>query len=866
MLMGLKNLVIVLVVLVFSIFVHAEEYDKTSFYIAYNTKDKTEFALVMPMVNKVYTHKAGKIKAGDLTQIGDQFNTFPTYNNGELCFSELHSSATGEAGASIMAGKCYKVDFFYTQKKVIDKGMVFMLYYKPLNKVYEGLAGQPKSFLIVKNGTQIINKNSITNDDYSYFYFYTSTAIAMLTHTINAVPEKPKLSSVINTAGDGNITVSWEEVSQSTHYNLYWKTENNATWHKIVDVNSSYIHKDTEDNIKYSYYVTALNSRGESNASNIMSVTTRSPKISGTAFSFDSDSNPYSDINGTGIAYVCLLDMNYSIRGTCKYTVKDNTLQIHQSLPFNFEVERNRPYLLTAGLYDGTLVALGRLTPSITADSEQNITFKSDLVFSLLSTNLYYTGKISDDLKLNGLTQKELSTYLEKSKKAVENYMAFVDDRNSTHGADRLVEGLYNMSRDFINARSEFNVTNKAVIRAYGGYIDDDKYTRTLDDILDDPIPPLNPGFLFAAKKSLTSGGSEVVLGFSELDLKRWDFVGKGYMPHINVGGNRMVYQADYYNSTYKTNIGLIYIDTLGESNKKVRISPTDMHCNYPEISPDGKTVAMSCIKLDDSGKSINLMGPENIYTVSVDGTWDYPVDSLKSITSDDHFYEIKNIIYYGNSGPTWSKDGRYIYFTKLTENNESTNFLSVIKRYDTQSKKLEDFISIPNAVLGNDLVISPDMKYAYLSAYSFENKTMDIYKITLDPKAFSIQVIANSSDYSEWFPSISYDGHYIIYTKTGNEKSPSMKLLNRYTLKEVYTINNFANALEYFTPLLTATSFVMVADEKFETDENGVANIDKNDTRTSGFNGMSDHTRIYNEINTILRDVGVTTPYISYW
>ncbi len=863
MLMGLKTLVIVLVLFVSNIFAYAEEYDKTSFYVAYNVENRTEYVLVMPMVNKVYTHKAGEIGPGDLTQIGDQFNAFPTYSSGELCFSELHSSATGEAGASVMAGKCYSVDFFYTQKKSINEGVAFMLYYKPQNKVYEGLAGKSDSFLVVRDGDTVINKNSITDDDYSYFNFYTNTA--MLTLNISDVPEKPKLSSVINKSGDGNITITWEEVSQSTQYNLYWKTENNATWHKIADTSSSYIHENTEDNVTYSYYVTALNSIGESNVSNTMSVTTRSPKISGTAFSFDSDWDANDEINGTGVARVCLLDMNYSVMGECIYNLVENntSLELQQSISFNFDVKRDTVYLLYSALYDSNTMALGALTQPVTADTEQNITFESDLVFSLLNTNLYHNGKISNDLKLDGLTYKELSIYLEKSQKAVDNYMDFIEDPNSEHGADRIVDGLYNMSRDFLNARSEFNITNKAVLRAYGGYMDDEEYTRTLDDILDDPIRPLNPGFLFAAQKNLTSGGSEVVLGFSEVDLERWDFVGKGYMPHMNVGGDRMVYQSDYYNSAY----GIIYIETLGENNKKVRISPIDMHCNYPEISPDGKTVVMSCIKPDNSGKATYLMGPENIYTVSVDGSWDYPVDSLKAITTDTeintYFYEKKNLFYYGNSGPTWSKDGRYIYFIKLTENSESTNFLTVIRRYDTQNKILKDLITLSGVVFGNDLVIAPDTKHGYISAFNFDNGTMDIYKINFDPKAFTAERIAGSPSYSEWYPSISYDGSFIFYTQSSGLEPASIKLINRYTFEEVYDFGDFANASAYFTPLLTATTFAMVAEEEYDTDEKGVVDTGTSDTRTTDFDGFSDHERIYDQTNTALRSSGMTMPYM---
>ncbi len=154
---------------------NATEYDKTSFYVAYDSDNPSEYVLVMPSVNKVYTHKAGEITGSDLKQIDTQFTAFPTYDDGELCFSGLNEEASGNNGASIMADRCYDVDFFYTQKEVADGGVAFILTYTPLDRVYEGLAGDAKSFQIVKDGKKIHNENSITQDDYLYFIFNPNT-------------------------------------------------------------------------------------------------------------------------------------------------------------------------------------------------------------------------------------------------------------------------------------------------------------------------------------------------------------------------------------------------------------------------------------------------------------------------------------------------------------------------------------------------------------------------------------------------------------------------------------------------------------------------------------------------------------------
>jgi len=150
----------------------------------------------MPAVNKVYTHKAGHILPTDLKQVDTQFVSFPTYNNGELCFSDLVSGASGDNGASVMAGKCYDVNFFYTQKiGIIDKGVAFILTYTPTDKVYEGLAGDATSFKVVRDGNTIHNENSISEDDYTIYRFDVRTAIAY-------VGEEPGIASLSGNAGD----------------------------------------------------------------------------------------------------------------------------------------------------------------------------------------------------------------------------------------------------------------------------------------------------------------------------------------------------------------------------------------------------------------------------------------------------------------------------------------------------------------------------------------------------------------------------------------------------------------------------------------------------------------------------------------
>lgn len=176
----MKKVVFVLLFIGISLF--AKIYNKTSFYIAYDNNDPTQYALIMPAVKKVYTHKAGHIKPSDLTDITKQFGgKFPTYNNGEVCFPSLTSDADGSNGAKIMAGKCYECKFFYIQKEYVEnKGYAFMLYYKPGNKLYEGLAGKPETFEVVMDKKGVYNNKSITGEDYTYFKFDLKNAKILL--------------------------------------------------------------------------------------------------------------------------------------------------------------------------------------------------------------------------------------------------------------------------------------------------------------------------------------------------------------------------------------------------------------------------------------------------------------------------------------------------------------------------------------------------------------------------------------------------------------------------------------------------------------------------------------------------------------
>jgi hypothetical protein len=100
-----------------------------------------------------------------------------------------------------------------------------------------------------------------------------------------AVPTAPK--RVTATGGDSQATVTWRSVGNATSYNIYWSAATGATptnGTKISGVTTPYVHTGLAPAATYYYIVTAVNSAGESAASNEASaMTTASSTIAAPA-------------------------------------------------------------------------------------------------------------------------------------------------------------------------------------------------------------------------------------------------------------------------------------------------------------------------------------------------------------------------------------------------------------------------------------------------------------------------------------------------------------------------------------------------------------------------------------------------------
>jgi fibronectin type 3 domain-containing protein len=91
------------------------------------------------------------------------------------------------------------------------------------------------------------------------------TVIGTPSHS-SAIPSSPTM--VVSTAGNAQVTVSWNAVTGAISYNVYWSTTagvSKATGTKVPGItNTTLLHTGLTNDIAYYYVVTAVNGSGES--------------------------------------------------------------------------------------------------------------------------------------------------------------------------------------------------------------------------------------------------------------------------------------------------------------------------------------------------------------------------------------------------------------------------------------------------------------------------------------------------------------------------------------------------------------------------------------------------------------------------
>jgi len=118
-------------------------------------------------------------------------------------------------------------------------------------------------------------KGDIDNDDKIGLEeaIYALQIVAGIKHI--AIPDIP--SAIKAVAGGSQIELSWNPVTESNTYNIYWNKEGNVTKsdNAITAITgTSYTHVNVTNNTVYYYRITAVNNVGESEMSDEISVTT----------------------------------------------------------------------------------------------------------------------------------------------------------------------------------------------------------------------------------------------------------------------------------------------------------------------------------------------------------------------------------------------------------------------------------------------------------------------------------------------------------------------------------------------------------------------------------------------------------------
>ena len=236
-----------------------------------------------------------------------------------------------------------------------------------------------------------------------------TTQVCATTEPIGSLPAKP--ANICVSGGDGQVTISWDNVSEATSYNIYWSTTTGvikSTGTKISNVISPYIHSDLTNDKNYFYVITAENEHGESNESNEASAM---PQVNSSLLysiiqltnNSNSDLDPQINANGY-VTWRGFDGSDYEIflyNGTTTIQLTDNAYNDHQP-----QININGYVVWTGGnlseceifLYNGSTIT--RLTDNAYTDTQPQINKNGYVVWNQGSFKI---------MLYNGLTVTQLS-------------------------------------------------------------------------------------------------------------------------------------------------------------------------------------------------------------------------------------------------------------------------------------------------------------------------------------------------------------------------------------------------------------------------------------------------------------------------
>ncbi len=501
---------------------------------------------------------------------------------------------------------------------------------------------------------------------------------------------------------------------------------------------------------------------------------------------------------------------------------------------YRFDVDRGSSYILVADYSRGP--ALAAVTPSVTGLLEQDITIDSEVAMSLIIA----TEQAFEDF-LPGSLSRPLDDLVADANQAVADLNAFYDDRNTNRDADRMADAIHALTMDHLN-RSALIYTddiNEDMIRSYGGGL---QGIRSLEQMVNDPLPPLNPHFVFTRYNSR----NEVDFGMSDLETTRWDFMGaEGMTPHITTGGDKVVYGGP--TGTQIASIGEpllgLYVRDLGTSPSDAeRITPWNMDSWTPSWSPDQTKIAFSGRYVTSPSSTRSpAWYPLNIFVIDV-GT--------KAITQVTHDRELVFQRLEGSLNPSWSPDGKTIVFDYSVGGVGDINPDARLETVQVDNPDTRSVLLWPGQAglwQPSGPRYSPDGSQIMFAANVEDDDPIWDYGIVIIPSDYDIyggrvQVHANNG-FDDSAPDWSYDGRFILFASdrggepgrmAGSAYLKPFYVMNAYTGELVDELGDFANAGFYYGARFCATEAVMAAVAGVQKDSTGKAVISGSDQRKS--------------------------------
>ena len=219
-----------------------------------------------------------------------------------------------------------------------------------------------------------------------------STASAEVSATPATVPAPAAPTGVIATAGDGMVTLAWDDVTGATSYNVYYATSSGvtpATGTPLDDVASPLEISSLTNDTTYYFIVTASNTGGESDASTEVSATpSTAPFIQATVLSLAGGSNPIG----------WLQQVQVCTDGTCNTPITTATVTVNSTtLTYNVSDEA----------YEGSAViaAGGAVALTVTVDgidyTASGTQFTSAPAISVPASNASWAADSAHDITWN---------------------------------------------------------------------------------------------------------------------------------------------------------------------------------------------------------------------------------------------------------------------------------------------------------------------------------------------------------------------------------------------------------------------------------------------------------------------------------